>query len=254
MPRPWRTGRTGPLPNGKETAVLHLPTDSPCQVRDFTRRSGIVFRHPVQPRRRVQGGSKSVAAPLISVYAYVQGNPVDYNDPSGAANPIWHAAVTFLSATNEAGYSLADAASLSWDVTLVDLGTQGYDAADTNLHAMAGRKANGMQQTCQEAIQGATEEVAHSLGDGNLARAVHTVQDAATDSHKGQPWPPPADFNWFGVVPDRGFGLLAHVGRDLVPTIPDLMDMYLNTSRLLRDSTQSPGSYLKPHFGPAPCQ
>jgi RHS repeat-associated protein len=126
-------------------------------------------------------------------YAYVDNRPLNFTDPQGLF-PYWdHKNLTHQAAIN-AGYSETDANNLANLAAGVDFlpGSQETDAEDTNLHAMAGKKSNGQQQSCSEAYAGSQAQIAKYIQNGNpaaIGAAIHIIQDSYSPAHAGyQPW------------------------------------------------------------------
>jgi hypothetical protein len=159
----------------------------------------------------------------INFYRYVGDNPTNISDPSGMSNSMVHFNETYQAAV-DLGWSRADALSLAYSVALVDVGTQGTDAAATRIHAMAGRKPNGNMESCQEAYQ-ATVDFVNGLGGMNpstsqIALALHAIQDSYSSSHQYQPWD--GDLTW------------SHEESDW-PTPPEAVTATQNFLRDIRD-------------------
>jgi RHS repeat-associated protein len=132
----------------------------------------------------------------INFYAYAGNDPIDRNDPSGLFAPPLHQAITMIAALMN-GYSLIEADVLAGETVLVDFRgcpgpncSQNPDAYNSNTHAMSGRLPNGTPQTCEEAFQGAQQQLIDDIVSGDIAKALHTIEDAFASGHEGfQYWP-----------------------------------------------------------------
>ena len=128
-----------------------------------------------------------------NLYAYSADNPVNVIDPFGTENSISHFAESMWASILDPSFALTmhDPFNPTSDV-LTDVNTQGTDAYDANIHAMAGWvKVNGRKQwqTCSQALNGAADFIATQMNSDRLGQAEHTAQDWATPSHGGAPWP-----------------------------------------------------------------
>jgi hypothetical protein len=146
-------------------------------------------------------------------YGYVGGNAPNLRDSTGLF-PTWdHRNITIQAALNS-GYSEVDAKQLAELVVNVDFlpGSQETDANDTNLHAMAGTKADGTYQTCQEAYAATQAELAKYITNGNpaaIAAALHIIQDSYSPAHAGYQ-------EWHGGYTKYHIPGLAHMYGDAV--------------------------------------
>lgn len=127
----------------------------------------------------------------VNLYAYTGNSPTNFVDPSGKSNSVIHLAETYLGA-RDAGLGFGDSLKLAGLAVASDFfkGSQGLDAGDTNIHAMAGQLGDGRSQTQDEAYQGTIDAVntfasTHDIyGD---ALAVHAIADSYSGSHNYQP-------------------------------------------------------------------
>jgi hypothetical protein len=86
---------------------------------------------------------------------------------------------------------------------------------------MAGRKPNGNDQNCDQAVQGAANSIHDSLLAGDVGRALHTVQDAQAAGHQFQEW--------------NGHLTLSHEYHDFFPTQEEHDAALANSIDLLRN-------------------
>jgi len=139
----------------------------------------------------------------MDLYGYAGNSPSNFTDPSGNSNSAIHIAETYLGG-RDAGLGVGTALNLAIQSALVDIGTQGLGAADTNIHAMSGTLGDGSYQTPDQAFQGAASVVdARDQVDANDHYidpfAIHTIADSYSGSHNYQP-----DFHWYtGIIPEH---------------------------------------------------
>ena len=112
-----------------------------------------------------------------------------------------------------------------------DLGTQGADRDSADTHAMSPRKEDGRQESCQHAYEGTKQQIGRDIDSGDLAKALHTIEDATATAHRGyQPW-------------DGEYGPLhlpgpAHTILDNYPLSKDTHEGYENALKFLKDYMQ----------------
>jgi RHS repeat-associated protein len=131
-------------------------------------------------------------------YAYAGNDPFNQKDPFGLFAPPWHVSVT-VDAAAANGYGFFDAMRLGAETAAVDARgcpgrncSQNPDADHANTHAMRGRKQNGKgrPQKCQEAFEGAQQQLIDDINSGDIPKALHTIEDAYAGGHEGfQFWP-----------------------------------------------------------------
>ncbi len=197
----------------------------------------------------------------INLYGYVGNDPIDNADPSGNFIPYWHKYITRQAAIN-AGYSPEAAEALAQAVADVDFrpGTQEAAASAANTHAMSGRKSNGRQQSCSEAFQGSQDQLAQDIMSGDMAKGLHTVQDASSPSHRGfQPW----DGGITLYSPDDPTGTplaehvpsVRHILGDMFPPSASINEAIANSTRFLQDFRNRSSSlgYPSNYFPYLPC-
>jgi RHS repeat-associated protein len=187
-----------------------------------------------------------------NLYQYGRGDPIGLVDPTGTY-PSWRHSQMTRDAAIDAGYTYSEADALAKAVADVDNrpGTQRPDAYDSNTHAMAGRKPNGAQQTCQQAYAGTQQQINQDIDRGDLAAALHTIEDSYSPSHFGyQPWNG-------GYTPLHIPGPAHMIGEDFqTPSSPDVQaataaaesflrayDNYMMTGALMPTAS----SFLAPH-------
>ena len=144
-------------------------------------------------------------------YAYGRNQPTVYVDPDGRLAVPWHFGITYVAA-RRSGMSFRRSVSLAFRAAAVDFrkGSQSADPANANMHAMRGITGD-RAQTIAEGRAGTLASIRNSLGAGDVAAALHTVQDAATPLHQDRVWP--------GSY--AGLGLrdaIAHFFADLFPS------------------------------------
>lgn len=101
-------------------------------------------------------------------------------------------------------------------------GSQGKDAAHTNMHAMRGEKQDGTTQTPAEARAGTSQVVSDAMKTGDTGLAVHAVEDLATPLHDGHVWN--------GV--DGSF--VKHVIGDIFPSTETVKNAFDNAVQVLQ--------------------
>lgn len=117
--------------------------------------------------------------------------------------------------------------SLGFSAAAVDFrkGSQSREVVSTNMHAMRGYAGN-REQSVADGRAGTVASVRNSVARGDMAAALHTVQDAATPLHRDQLWP--------GSY--AGLGLrdaLAHFFADLFPSWSTVRTATANSEALL---------------------
>jgi RHS repeat-associated protein len=174
-------------------------------------------RYPEADRIGQRGG--------INLYSYVGNNPVIYSDSRGLLAAPWHFGLSLLAGL-ESGMGIGGSLNFAWNSMAVDFapGSQGFDAAATAQHGMAGVLPSGRPQSPQEAINAAKDFIQSNRNCGNLAKAAHAAQDLATPVHAGQPW--------------TGFGLnwntVFHIIVDISPLPITVWQAYQNTLGVLK--------------------
>lgn len=169
----------------------------------------------------------------LNLFRYVHNDPLNFKDPSGHGESPWHFFATY-DAARASGMSIIDEMNLATQAVEVDFlpGSQGNDAEHTNRHAMAGRKPNGRQQTCDQARQGTIDFIRDARSVGDTAGALHAIQDSWFTSHGFQPWN--------GV--DSSYP--RHLINDLFPT-PSVVGSTLDASTVfLTDPNADPSSLV----------
>lgn len=169
-----------------------------------------------------------------NLYRYVANDPINNSDPSGALLSPWHRRITREAAIN-AGWTPEDADALAQAVVDFDFlqGSQDTTPEAANGHAMAGKK-----QSCQDAYAGAQRQIADSARAGSLkdiARALHIIQDAESESHDFKSWNGGNSIGWptdplFDHVPSLG-----HMIRDAWPSSQGRLNALVNSQQFLRD-------------------
>lgn len=161
----------------------------------------------------------------LNKYQYVYNNPLRYVDPDGHLASPWHFLITYVAGVRT-HHGLFGSLKLAWKNPAVDFrkGSQGTDAAHTNMHAMAGTKPGGAVQTAAEARTATAQVVTSAMQSGDTALAGHAVQDAATPAHEGKEW--------------KGFGLNAttfkHLLGDIFPLPGTIKQAYKNEKTVLQ--------------------
>jgi hypothetical protein len=125
----------------------------------------------------------------LNLYGYVSNNPLSKTDSDGHLSSPWHFAITFVAALNT-DHSISDSAKMAAQNTAVDFrkGSQGTDAASTNMHAMRGTTKDGSIQTTAEGHAGTAKVVTDAMKKGDTALAGHDAIDAAVPLHDGHVW------------------------------------------------------------------
>jgi RHS repeat-associated protein len=132
----------------------------------------------------------------LNLYSYVSNNPLNKDDPDGHLASPWHFIITYAAAvaTGHGPFhgifkGFGKAAKNTW----VDFrkGSQGTDAAHTNMHAMRGTNPDGSTQTAAEAKAATSQVINNAMQSGDTALAGHAAIDAATPAHDGQVWEGP---------------------------------------------------------------
>jgi RHS repeat-associated protein len=120
----------------------------------------------------------------MNLYGYAGDDPIDGNDPMGTSLSDVHWLETY-NAARAVGYTVSDAWSLADQVAAIDFQDGTQDAGAANQHAMAidlgGRKP---KQTICQAFSG----TANIVANGDLAQALHAIQDSYSASHQYSPW------------------------------------------------------------------
>jgi uncharacterized protein RhaS with RHS repeats len=161
----------------------------------------------------------------VDLYGYVANNPVNFVDRSGLLAAPWHFGLSLVSGL-KSGMGTGGSLSFAWNSMAVDFapGSQGFDAAATAQHAMAGVLPSGRPQTSQEAINAANEFIQSNKNCGDFAKAAHAAQDLATPGHTGQPW---TGFGW-------NWETVSHILGDLFPSPSTIGQAYRNTLGVLK--------------------
>jgi RHS repeat-associated protein len=140
----------------------------------------------------------------LGTYTYSHANPIVFKDPDGKHAIFQHRRI--LQASLQGKYAVSEYAMrvMKAETGRVDQcdGCQGKTADKTNVHGMAGFKADGgTMQTREEAIKATQTEIDNKIAEAAalatagdyklaleaLASATHTVQDA--DQHDYEAWP-----------------------------------------------------------------
>ena len=184
-----------------------------------------------------------------NLYAYVWNSPTNFSDPVGQFGWPLHVDIT-NNAQRLAGLPVDP--GFSQQVAAVDRrgGSQGTDADAANTHAMggmtAGRKPH--RQTCGEAYQGTQDQLAQDVANGDLTKALHSIQDAYSPSHYGFQF-------WDGGYTSLHIPSLGHMYGDFFPP-QSAIDAATDASvQFLRDILQNPNGPIDPRrYLPAhPC-
>lgn len=132
----------------------------------------------------------------VNLAGFVGDNPTNYVDPLGLSTPPVHFVETFFSEWM-VGRGVLNSLIAATGSMMPDI-FRGTSSAQTNLHAMSGRKPNDHQQTPEQAKEGARKTIERLLETGrnsgseitnSLARgwAHHVVQDSW--AHRYGQWP-----------------------------------------------------------------
>jgi RHS repeat-associated protein len=186
-----------------------------------------------------------------NLYSYVGNDPIQQTDSTGLFWPGDHKYITLMAAL-EIGMDIQEAQALANAVAAVDsrTGTQEPDSYDANTHAMAGRKGNGKWQTCEQAMTGSIAQIADAISNDDLAKALHTVQDAYSPSHRGfQRWDGGMDLYYltapFGSAAGAHTPSPGHMWGDLHPLNDAVvLDAIAATRFLLQYPRLNPKSFL----------
>jgi RHS repeat-associated protein len=147
----------------------------------------------------------------IDLYGYCLRDPVNSVDSDGRLFLTWHFGITYAAARSS-GMGIGESIALAFNAAAVDIGTQGIEPEQTNLHAMAGRG-----QSPEEAIN-ATKKLINDPCS-STAKRIHAAQDLATPAHAGSPWP---GFHF-------DLDTAKHVFGDFVPSDQTIQQAYANT-------------------------
>ncbi len=165
----------------------------------------------------------------LNLYGYVGNNPLSRTDPDGHLDSPWHFGITLVAALNT-GHSLCASVKLAWQATAVDFrrDSQAKDAANANMHAMAGKKPNGHYQSPAEARLGTSQTVANAVKAGHLGLPLHAVEDQATPAHDGNAW------NGFKF----DLTTMEHIFGDIFPSASTVKKAYSNAVGVLSPQPQ----------------
>ena len=161
----------------------------------------------------------------LNKYTYCYNNPLQFVDPDGHLGWPWHFLITYVAGVRT-HHGLFHSLKLAWKNGAVDFrkGSQGTDAASTNMHDMRGKKPDNSIQTPAEARTATTQVVTNAMQNGDTAVAGHAVIDAATPGHDGKVW--------------KGFHLngetLKHVLGDFFPSPGTVKQAYENEKAVLQ--------------------
>ncbi|MFC1867172.1 Ig-like domain-containing protein [Thermodesulfobacteriota bacterium] len=162
----------------------------------------------------------------INPFVYVGDNPVNDVDPNGLLSADYHAGITLM-ASLRSKKGLMDNLKLAWQTAVVDFSesSQEKDIKATRQHAMSGLLPDGTYQMSAEAIEATEEFIKESIKSGNIANAIHAVQDLFTPRHAGQ--------EWRGLDFDLESAL--HILGDIFPSWDTIKKAYQNTKQILSD-------------------
>ena len=88
---------------------------------------------------------------------------------------------------------------------------------------MSGRKSNGKPQSCDQAFQGAQQQLIDDINSGDTSKALHTIEDAYAAGHRGFQ-------NWPGGIPNE-----AHERGDWNPSLADVANAAAAATQFLSD-------------------
>ena len=174
----------------------------------------------------------------LNLYSYVLNNPLSKDDLDGHLASPWHFFITYAAGVST-GHGLFGSLKLAWKNTAVDFrkGSQGTDAASTNMHAMRGTNPDGTAQSAADAKTAAAQVVTDAMQSGDTALAGHDVIDAATPLHDGQIW------DGGGLNMDT----VKHELGDFFPSPGTIKNAYENEKSVLQGTNP-----LAPTSNPAP--
>ncbi|KAF0218592.1 MAG: RHS repeat-associated core domain-containing [Geobacteraceae bacterium] len=180
----------------------------------------------------------------INLYAYVQGNPVNFTDPNGTLAFPWHGGITYVAARNS-GYGVLDSINLAWHSMAADAGTQGPTPDNTVYHAMRGTFPNqDRPQSAEQAINATKDFITYNSQPDNLKNlgtAAHASQDLVTPEHAGKIWPPEEQ-----SFVDKALAYVKHFAGDIFPSFSTIGDAYDNTKQALTNAQTGPTNVTEP--------
>ena len=111
-------------------------------------------------------------------------------------------------------------------------GSQGTSPDAANTHAMAGRKPNSQQnESCQQAYSGTMRQLGNDVNNGNIPKALHTIQDATAPGHAGyQPYTGLLNLS------------LSHLWSDAKPGLGPINQAIQNTEQFMTDYWNDPNN------------
>ncbi len=179
----------------------------------------------------------------LNKYTYCYNNPLRYVDPDGHLGWPWHFLITYVAGVRT-HHGLFHSLKLAWKNAAVDFrkGSQGTDAAHTNMHDMAGKKPDGTIQTPTEARTASADVVTNAMQKGDTALAGHDAIDAATPGHDGKVWN--------GIHPNTE--TLKHVFGDLFPSPGTIKQAYENEKAVLQGTNPLTPTPTTPPGQPPP--